>query len=183
MQGGGPANTECLAAWYLPGTPFIKAGAKVQVLCKPGESCDADGSATDAVCTFRVAVCLNSTDPTLQCQPGPLASFKLMRPNPASPRLSGSDSANANAILKAVSSLQVGATIAPDSALQFNPALTAINTCSGLFDVLVPLKANANGTLSKRTIKLRSLVKTLPSPGMPKRVKDSDTLRLVCYPP
>jgi hypothetical protein len=106
-----------------------------------------------------------------------------MKPDPSSPGLSRSDSANADAILEAMTSLPVGATIAADSALRFNPALATTSMCTGLFDVQVPLRAHANGTSSKGTIKLRSQVKTLPAPGTRKSVKDSDTLTLVCYPP
>lgn len=183
MQGGPAARTACLSAWYLPGTPFTGAGRRVQVFCKPGASCDADGSATDGVCTFRVAICLNNTDPTQQCQASSLASFKLLRPNPSSARLSRYDATNADSILAAVASLPVGPRIGPDSVVGFDPALTATNLCTGLFDVMVPLKAHANGTLSKGTLKLRSQVRTLAAPTNRKGTKDSDTLTLLCYPP
>lgn len=184
MSGGGPQRTDCLAEWYVSGAPFTGSGGHIQVFCKPGASCDADGSATDGVCTFRVAICLNSTDPSLQCEPGAVGSFKLRQPNLLKPRLRSFDFQNADAILRALGASSArGVTNGTEpTTLWFNPAITTTNVCTDLFDVRVPLKAHANGTFTKGTLKLQSQAKTPFSANSVNGIKDTDLLLLVCYP-
>jgi hypothetical protein len=175
-------RTDCLTEWYVSAAPFTSTGSHTRVFCKPGASCDADGDANDAVCTFRVALCLNSTDPYLQCAPGAIDRFKLQRPNLLKPRPRSFDFENATAIMQALSvSPARGVAQGTDSRTAwFRPPITATNVCTDLFDVMVPLKARANGTFTKGTLTLRAQATTLPSAGQ-RSATDSDSLVLVCY--
>jgi hypothetical protein len=184
VPGGGPPRTDCLAEWYVAGAPFSDTGGRTQVFCRPGASCDADGSATDSVCTFRLAICLNNADPSLPCRPESVGSFKLQRPNLLSSRATGFDFVNASVIMQALGTdpMRGTASEADGTTVSFHPALTTTNTCTELFDVMVPLKARLNGSFTKGTLKLRSQATTPFSAGHEKGIKDSDTLLLVCYP-
>jgi hypothetical protein len=165
--------------------PFSDTGGRTRVFCKPGASCDADGIATDGVCTFRLGICLNSTDPSLPCETGAVARFKLRQPNLLKQRVNSFDFQNAGAILGALTAAPVhGVTHQGDSTtVWFNPATTTPNLCSGLFDVAVPLEVRRDGTLTKTTMILRSQAIAPPFSAMSgSGRKDSDTLILVCYP-
>jgi len=154
------------------------------VFCKPGASCDADGIATDTVCTFRVAICLNNSDPSLQCHSDSVGSFKLLQPNPLRPRSNSFDLANADTIMRALGAPPMRGVSGTTNAatMSFDPAITTADLCTELFDVKVPLKAHRNGSFTQGTVKLRSRATTLLSTGHGKGITDTDTLLLVCYP-
>lgn len=183
VAGGGAQGSDCLAEWYISAAPYSDTGGRTQVFCKPGASCDADGSATDTVCTFRLALCLNNSDPSLQCHPESVGSFKLLQPNPLNPRPSSFDFANADTIMRALGAPPMrGVSNNANATMSFNPAITTTNICTDLFDVKVPLKAHRNGGFTQGTLKLRSQATTPFSASHEKGIKDSDTLLLVCYP-
>jgi hypothetical protein len=53
--GGGPAKTDCYAAFDVAGVTSAKGGRVVQ--CHDGDPCDTDGQ-RDGTCTFSFAVCV-----------------------------------------------------------------------------------------------------------------------------
>ena len=113
-----------------------------------------------------------------------MGSFKLLQPNPLSPRLSSFDFANADTIMRALGAPPMrGVSNNTNAAtMSFNPAITTTDICTDLFDVKVPLKAHRNGSFTKGTLKLRSRATAPFSASHQKGIKDSDTLLLVCYP-
>ena len=131
-----------------------------------------------------MALCLNNSDPSLACQAESVGSFKLLRPNPLSPRLSSFDLANADTIMRALGAppMRAASDNANAATMSFDPAITTTNICTELFDLKVPLKAHRNGSFTQGTLKLRSQAATPFSASHKKGIKDSDTLLLVCFP-
>lgn len=181
VPGGGSVKTDCMTEWWVPGTPFIGSGRNIEVFCIPGAYCDADGDGTDGTCTFRVALCLNTSDPALQCTSPGVLRFELKKPNALYAK-TPADTINAGNVLGVLAGPPLRGVSGPTaSAISFAPPIQAGDVCTSAFDVVVPLKSRG-GTHQKGSVKLRS-VAVAPQVGLTMRgVKDSDLLRLSCYP-
>jgi hypothetical protein len=163
VPGGGSARTDCRAEWEVvnPGNtpPLVHGLLSTTQTCADGDPlCDGDAAA-DNNCHFRVAVCLNQTDPNLPaCTPNDTASVRINRPRPAAER------ANADALLAALTGL--GGTLSGRKldTVTFSPTLAGAR-CSAFVQVSVP-----KGT--RQQLHLRGMSSTRPA--------DSDRLRLVC---
>lgn len=184
VSGCGQKSKDCLAEWYVASAPSVRLGGHTLVYCRPGESCDADGDGTDETCTFRLALCFNTTDPRLDCDQVGVRSFTLLSPNPLNPRSTGRDVLNGSAILRALTASPLGGTSSTsEPSIAFTPDIADTNVCSDVFEVKVALGHTRAGTPIAGRLKLRSLVVSPPVPGGARRgVKDSDLLSLACYP-
>jgi hypothetical protein len=183
VPGCGSKSKDCLVEWYVESAPSVRHGGHTLVYCRPGEACDADGDATDEVCTFRLALCFNTSDPRLPCNPVGVADFRLLQPNPLNPNASGMDIQNGSAILQALTSSTMSLVPrAAPAAIAFDPAITDINVCSDVFEVKVPLVHTRSGKLAAGRIRLRSRATSPPPAGRRRGVKDSDVMFVSCYP-
>ncbi len=62
VAGGGPARTDCIAAWQVTGPDVVANRGRTGVDCQDGDpSCDVDG-AVDGTCTFGVSVCTDAVE-------------------------------------------------------------------------------------------------------------------------
>lgn len=141
VQGGGVKKTDCAAEWQVvnpTNTPFLDSRGRVNgtQTCHDGDqSCDADGPG-NAACTFRLAVCLNQTDPGLTtCTPGTTASYTIVKPTPTAKN--ANDQANAQSLADALVSLGGTQGGTRQNVITFAPAVAG-STCSPLATVRVP---------------------------------------------
>src|SRR5262249_11428278 len=103
------------------------------VTCADGQAfCDADAT-NDGTCTFRLAVCLNSTDPRLVCTPSSVSSLTLSDKIVASS--DPADQTNATTLLDALAAIDPGSTgTVSGGTVAFTPAASTGNACSGDVD-------------------------------------------------
>ncbi len=176
IPGTGAPRTDCVTEWLVqPVPPIVSArlGTRnipsYRVTCADGDPrCDFDGSsAKNGSCVFHVAVCANDTDPrpaTRRCVPSAITEYRLLAPNGRRPR-DAADAANAATLLAAVTNLGVPAapTVA-DGRIAFSPALAALDRCTPLQGIVVPV-----GT---KVLRSRAVTTT--------KRRDTDQLRLRC---
>ena len=160
IPGGGGRGTDCISEWVATPQPASnRSGFPGQrLVCTEGDpTCDFDTNIGS--CTFHVRLCFNNTDPRLQrCTPSDVASFAVRLPNPQRLR-DAADSVNLAALTSA-----------------FPGATSALNRCSDLLDIQVPLRALRSGRFTTGRKSLR--VRTTTSLGQ----VDTDSLRLTCRP-
>jgi hypothetical protein len=204
IPGRGKATTDCDAEWLVATTPVpnpLKGLPDYRVVCQNGNvGCDFDNSGTDDHCTFHVRVCINNTDPRLNCSPTQVASFELIRPNPNSNDTS--DVANTLEFKKALSGgtcnndhsrsclvngdclmggVCSGAPIIGVPFVRRNTTLvpgatnSVHNNCSNVMEIKVPLRSTGGGF---RTRSKNFRARTRNSAG----VLDTDILKLTCFP-
>ncbi|HZP43018.1 MAG TPA: hypothetical protein VFD84_16115 [Candidatus Binatia bacterium] len=161
----------CSLEWLVhPNLSLGREGLPdTKVACADGQPfCDVDG-APDGRCTFRVAVCLNNTDPRQRCTTSPITGVTLGR------RLSRitdpADLANATTLLAALAGVNgPGGETTSDTGIAFTPALGTADACTDYFDVVVPASA--------RSHRPRALKVAVRTTGGTVRAK----LNLVCTP-
>lgn len=172
VPGDGPPGPECLAEWRIMnanGRPGGDGKARVRQRCKDGDpGCDAD--AVSGTCTFTLAVCLDRNDARLArggrpCRRPPIASWTLLKPS-----LAGPDAAIATAVVDAVAAL--GTPTVAGGTVTWDPALGATERCTASIAVVVPA---ARGAAGMRLLRTRTI-------GAGPKLRDVDTLRLVCNP-
>jgi sugar lactone lactonase YvrE len=152
IAGGGPARTDCLAEALVKG---LEPGqARPVVRCKDNDGCDFDP--TSGTCTFQVAWCFN--------EPGCSVSGGVSRFS-ARGRAAGT-------ILDAVGKLVGGS--AAGSAMVFPQPYTTSGSCTELAPIQVTLRKNGRKP-GKVKIKTTAF-------GSSRKVRDPDTLTLVCTP-
>lgn len=173
---GRGASGGCALEWLVYPNLTLKAASNLpgaQVTCADGQPfCDADG-AQDGQCTFQVAACLNSSDPRASCNAAAVNSLQLSSPRPTS--ANAIDSRNAQTLLTALRSVDPNAagTVA-GAVISYSPGVATQNACTSFFNVTVPVRASAIGTLAgKRTIS----AKLLTSMG-----RATNRVTLVCNP-
>jgi hypothetical protein len=121
------------------------------VSCADGQAfCDADATA-DGRCTFRVAGCLNSTDPRLVCTATTISAITL---NAALVRSTDpADQATTTALLNAFATVDPGSTGAiSGGTVSYTPAASTPDTCTGYVDVVVPLNSGRKGVRKLRLV-------------------------------
>lgn len=162
----------CAFEWLVyPNLTLGAAGMPgARVTCADGQPfCDID-NASDGQCTFQVAACLNSSDPRVQCTSAATESVKLN-----SPRLTSrnpTDSANAQTILMALSSVDPGATGTLTGAkISYSPVAAMPNACTNFFEIAVPVRSSTRA--GRRTIS--PILQTDAGPA-------SNRLTLICKP-
>jgi len=206
---GGTGKTDCVHEWFPnPQPPKNTKGIPSAVLqCRDDDpTCDFDNQPGDNLCVFRLALCLNVTDPRLPCTPSDVAGVDIVKPKAENPN---DPYADFNRVTLEFSLGQLGGIYrgrcqAPAANFgdecfenadcddfggdgkcskplyEFGP-LTDTNLCSEFSDVVVPVKTTASGLKpGKVTLKLKALTSADPVTGRPKT--DADTLKLVCNP-
>ncbi|HZP40837.1 MAG TPA: hypothetical protein VFD84_04925 [Candidatus Binatia bacterium] len=167
-----PPRPECLAEWRVTnasGRPGGDGRARVRQRCKDGDpGCDADDVV--GTCTFTLAVCLGRDDARLargsrRCRRPSIAAWALLRPP-----LAGPEAAIATALVDAVAAL--GTPTVAGGTAAWAPALDATERCTAPIAVVVPAARGAAGT---RVLRTRTV-------GARPKLRDVDTLRLVCNP-
>ncbi len=181
ITGGGPQRNDCLAEWYVAGAPLQVRSNVITVDCRSGDSCDADGVAGDGSCTFWLAICLNNNDPRLACNVSGIASYQVQNVKPKGVGSDGADSANVASILGALAALP-GANLSGQTVI-FAPPITAADTCTPLFDIVVPLQVNAHGRLYRGTRKFKTVAAGPRAGSKVARPTDIDALILRCRRP
>ena len=187
IPGKGSSVTDCIIEWAIinpNNTPYLdsKGLPNSKQVCTDGDpSCDADGIVNDE-CHFRLAVCLNNSDPRLpECGAyPPLASYELVKPRVDSSR--AQDAANASTMLEGFTRLSnalPGRT--HSSVLDFDPHLQPVapNNCSAPIEFVVKLKAPR----ALETVKGRATTGPRAGKGVHDRVIDTDKLKLTCLRP
>jgi acyl-homoserine-lactone acylase len=179
IPGSRRTDVTCAVEWtvaHATNTPYRdKMGfTNSKQTCTDGDpACDYDGSA-DGQCTFRLSVCLNNNDSRLPlCTPGDVSTFELQKPRPDS--LRAWEAAAAVVVLDAVRTLAPGNVTTGgrhQNLLTFNPVVTASDSCSAAFDLVVPLKNSSR----KDTLRLRSGAKGSTYKN------HNDNLLLTCRP-
>lgn len=183
---GNPAK-DCIIEWAIinpNNAPYLdsKGIPNSKQVCTDGDaSCDADGMINDE-CHFRVAVCLNNTDPRLPLCGAypPLVGYQLLKPRFDSSR--PQDAANASGMLGGfarLSSALPGGT--HGSVLSFDPPLLSVvpDNCSAPIEFVVKLKAPR----ALETVKGKATTGPRPGKGAHDRVIDTDKLKLTCLRP
>lgn len=180
VPGGGSSATDCLAE-VLPIGVSLAIGRDgvpgTKVACVDGDpACDRDGAA-DGRCTVGAILCLNNSDPRLQCSP--IAVDVVTIRKPGRPR-DEADSANRAALEQAATSLGLavesrGAPVVP------GPGTDVANACTPTAALLrIPLKSGRGGFVkATRTFSLR-----FEGPGAVagKTAVDTDKLVVTCLP-
>ena len=162
---GGPTGPDCVAEWQLTrtsgaGRPTITGKTPVVQRCRDGDpACDTD--ATNGTCTLQVALCFARHDPRVRsCFPRPVASWTLVAPKAtASPELVSDVIAAAKAL---------GPSSASGSLVTYDPPLDTTLRCTAPIPIVV---TRPSGRLGKLKLQGRATSS---------RVRDVDTLRLVC---
>jgi 6-phosphogluconolactonase (cycloisomerase 2 family) len=204
IPGTGKADTDCVSEWFVDTTPPPNINPRTglpdqRVSCQNGNAgCDFDS--LDDRCTFHVRICINNADPRIACTPTNVASYELLRPRQNA--TNATDVVNFNQINKAVS----GGSCNNDAfrsclsnsdclfgGMCTGPAIIGVpfvhrstvitpgttnsnsNLCSNTVSIEVPLRSGPSGFQSKSK-SFRARIKT--SAG----VKDTDVLKLICYP-
>ncbi len=161
IPGGGSARSDCGAEWEVANptnTPFTRHGlVNRDQTCADGDpNCDADRTA-DGTCGFRVAVCLNQSDPNLPaCTPGTTTLVHVYTKRTTVP--------NDDALLTALEALGGTRTGHGLNDVTFSPPLAG-NGCTP-FTVLTVPKG------SRQTLRLRATAGS--------GATDLDRLRLIC---
>jgi hypothetical protein len=173
IPGGGSVATDCRAEWEVLDTtnvPFLDRKGRPSRLqvCRDGDpACDADRTA-DGTCTFKVAVCLDQTDPGLPtCSASGSTGYIVMKPTPVS--ADATDAANGQTLVNALAALGGTATGPKANDVRFTVPLSG-PTCTALVSLDVPLKRGAKVT------------KTLKGCAELGKCEDRDNLRLRCLP-
>ena len=182
VRGGGSKKTDCMMEWNVtPRPPLDRLGFAKNVLdCHEGDPlCDSDGVADNGSCTFEVAMCINNTDPRLDCDAsgmGNIASFEVKSPNPF--RLKDvADAANL-LMLEGHAASDFGvAVMRKGTVLSAGSVDSTANLCSDTMSLVVPLKVARSGKLL--TGRKRISVQMAPVSGRP---KENDSLTLICRP-
>jgi hypothetical protein len=143
----------CVFEWLVePNLGLDSHGAlpSSKVACNDGQAfCDADG-VVDGACTFRVAACLNSSDPRLACTPTAVSSVKLGGKLRSS--RDPSDQANAAVLIGALEAIDPGSAGSfSGGTVSFAPAATTSDACSGYVDVVVPASSRRSYSLTVQT--------------------------------
>lgn len=182
VPGGGKAKTDCHLEWKLMPVPSLnRRGLPKNVLyCYEGDPrCDADPDLSNHSCSFQVALCINNSDARfVQCAPANIAAFEVRSPDPAR-ALPPEDRANVATLEDQAGAGGFGVQILRRRTPLPTPGATpnaSTNTCGTTFQLTVPLKQTALGTLSRGRKRFR--VGAWTSAG----ILDSDSLRLVCRP-
>jgi hypothetical protein len=172
VPGDGPVGPECLAAWRMTNAsqrPGADGRAPVRQRCRDGDSgCDADALA--GTCTFTVAVCFGRDDPRLSrgtrpCRRPPVDSWTLVRPALGA---TGAQGQVAATLVAGMATL--GSTTTAGSTVTFAPPLASGDQCTAPLALVLPAARGKAGTVTLRT-------RTAAG-----RLRDLDTLRLVCTP-
>jgi hypothetical protein len=184
VPGGGSPSTDCamelLVDNPLNSPPADRKGFPNSAQsCTDGDpTCDADGVANGA-CSFKVAVCLNVSDPRLierrsgemACTPSSVAVWQVRRPLPDS---KPPGDANGAALRDAVGSLGTAAVSGKhNETLTFTPAVAGTQDCTGFVPVVVPLR---NSLVAGKAVVKTSVATTSGD-------ADTDKLKLACLPP
>jgi hypothetical protein len=170
VPGGGPPGPECLAEWQVTnaaGRPGADGRAALRQRCRDGDAgCDAD--AVTGTCTFTVSICLDRTDARLKrgsrpCRHAPIASWALL-----APATDGADADLAARLLAAVGAL--GPSSSAEGVVTFAPPLDSSEHCTAPLAIVVPTRGARPGS---------RLLRSRTAGG---RLRDADTLKLVCVP-
>jgi len=203
LPGRGSAKTECIAEWLVAPQPVFTGRRPTQLSCHDGDTCDADGDATNHSCTFNLTLCLNNWDPRLQgCRPSDVAKVDLKTPSRNGVRNQPEDTTNADVLLAAIAGIRGGVRSGTCSNLKssvscvinadcdlpgkhdgrchsfvaFAPPVTTPGLCSAPAEVVVPLTHTATGRVSaaRKRIGLRTTNSV--------HATDGDLLTLRCLP-
>jgi len=171
VEGGGVARTDCLAEWLVvnpTNTPFRDRRGRVSNIqsCHDGDSlCDGDG-AVNGSCTFRVAICLDESDPGLPaCSADSVSAYALASPTPVA--TSAVERANAEAILGALVALGGTRGGTRQNVVTFSPAIAG-GACTPLAAVRVPARPTGGRAI------IQGRARTVS------RKSDADRLKLRC---
>ncbi|GIW44427.1 MAG: hypothetical protein KatS3mg077_1709 [Candidatus Binatia bacterium] len=181
VPGGGKARSDCHIEWKFPFVPALNRRGipRNAVKCYEGDPrCDADPDLGNGSCTFSVSLCINCSDARLgQCIPSDIAAFEVRSPNPLS-SLDAVDRANVQALEEQAGASGFGVRIVRRRTPLPTPAApnASPNSCGGLAQLVVPLRAKPSGGLASGRKRFR--IRAWTSGG----IMDSDTLRLVCRP-
>jgi len=163
VPGDGSQRTDCQTEFEVvnpTNTPFLRHGVVSSTqTCQDGDpDCDGDRTA-NGTCTFRVAVCLNQTDPNLACTPSTVESVHVSLGHVAA------HVTNADALLTALDALGGTRTGRRLDTVTFSPPL-GTSTCTAFASIAVPV-----GSTQKFSVRTR------PGSGR----GESDHLRFVCH--
>lgn len=162
VPGGGKAAADCFMEIKLQ-APLAGGFPPPKISCVDGDSsCDHD--AVGGQCTFRLAGCLNNTDPRIPtCAPAAITSVKL----------SGNQGLGAGglALANGLGTLAPSSQLSRGRGVSFTNAFTEQNGCTPFGDFVVTRKKkNGKGKLNVLT--------TTSASG-----KDKDKIKLLCLAP
>ena len=209
---GGAGPADCEHEWLpRPQPPLSRNGLpKPAVVCQDDDpSCDIYDEPGNKLCVFRLAICLNVTDPRLDCTPIDVAGVDVKKPKADNPTDVYADF-NRGSIafnLEQLGGYYTGRCTRPPvnvgeycidhfdcddvggdgrcskPLFEFSPPLTATNQCSDYADFVVPLKETSPGVFAKRTarIKLKAFASNDLLTGTPRNI-DRDAIKLTCLP-
>jgi hypothetical protein len=175
IPGGGNPETDCRGEWEVPNptnTPFLdpKGLPNLKQTCVDGDpACDADLTA-NGTCTFRVAICLDQSDPALPaCTASGTTGYLVKKPNPLAK--DPIDVTNGQALVGVVVALGGAAGGPKQNDVQFTSPLAA-PTCTGFARVAVPVRSSTK--VGKRTV--------VGCAEVGGKCKDRDKVKLACVP-
>lgn len=183
VPGGGRRRNDCAAEWAaINPTDDLRLGRDGlpgPQRCVDGDpTCDAGGT-VDGTCRFRVALCFGVVDPRLpECVPAPLLR-RITLQKPRATAGNAVEAANATAIADAV---RAWTAIAPEqgagTVFVADPPLVVggHRSCTPVADVVVPLRGSGDGRAILRVLTEWTVDDVT-------RMRDRDTLRLVCGRP
>jgi hypothetical protein len=173
---GGSQRADCFLEWSVanPGASLRNGRPPARQRCVDGDpTCDFDGGTT-GFCTFHIRLCFNRDDVRLgRCRSSRIGIFDLRRPSAAS--ADRFDRANAAQLLAAVSA--IGVATEEGGRVTFSPPLEAVDVCSDVFEVVVPLRERPG----KRVRRGKKVLKTVVTQA-PRRRRDRDKIKLQCIP-
>jgi hypothetical protein len=181
VPGGGPPSSDCLAE-------LLPAGAQLGVgpggfgksaTCTDGDpACDADGN-VDGVCTMKLMLCLDDTDPRLPCTPDFVGSVEVKKPSALKPK-DATDASNAVALESAAHSLGV-AIIRHRQVVTPGPGTSTPNACAFVAPASFVVPIAARGGTPAPTTRQIALTSTGRA-ATGRTVRDSDRLKITCVP-
>lgn len=207
IPGNGSIETDCMTEWKLENVTLAvnKKGIPLnKQSCSDGAACDADGAA-NGNCTFQVSACLNIPDDRLTDRQGApaclLSDVALIDPvdipDPLITKLTNLGGQERG--LCANRGIKKGNLCQQDSEcdtepgkgngkckgkfVAFSPSLTAQICTPSPVSIDVPLKTTPRGALKKGAVTLKTNTLSSPQGERLQRVKDSDSLQLICLPP
>jgi len=176
IPGSGPDKKNCYLQWSIvnPEAPVKDGRLKTKQRCVDGDTaCDFDG-VVDGVCTFHVRLCVNRVDARVaECVPRGVSSVAFRKPSPGT--ADPIDQENAGRLLPAVAAL--GPSTVEGASVAFSPALEAIDLCTGLVDLRIPVRERPGRKAKPGKRKLRTIVVD----GANRR-RDKDTIKVQCQP-
>lgn len=158
----GRATQACALEWVPSAVPTFAANGipRPRLSCREGDPrCDFGGAPDDGSCTFRVALCINNSDPrTSVCAPSRIDSIEVRKPNPTRFE-TAADALNAAALEGqagngpggfGVSVLRRGETIF------FGRPNGTPNLCGPPLDIIVPMRSTRAGLVpGSRRLRLK----------------------------